>query len=134
MSEIQLTETYPVDTAKLWEALVDPGIFGAWCMTERGFELAVGTAFTMESEPNRFWDGIFVCEVKDFEEESRLSYSYRNDGLGLEGMVKWTIEGNTLQLVQTGFTGWKGSFFKILLRTGWKQMLHKNLKKQLAAA
>lgn len=138
MSDINVQVSHAVSADVLWNSLVDPDKFGRWCMTERGFQLAKGQEFTLESDPNRFWDGVFVCRVEDFEEGSRLRYSYKNEGLGLDGLVEWRISedraGSILELRQTGFEGLKGAFYKALLGAGWKHMLRKNLARELAIA
>ncbi len=138
MSDINLHVTYPVGVDALWRALADPTEFGRWGMAERGFRLKEGQEFTLESAPNRFWDGVFLCKIGAFAEGSHLRYTYRNEGLGLNGVVDWKVSGDrnnsTIKLRQTGFTGLKGSFYKMLLSAGWKQMLKKNLARELGTA
>lgn len=135
MSDITLQVTYPVGVDVMWKAIADPDVFGRWCMPEKGFQLQEGQGFTLESKPNRFWDGVFVCRIEEFHEGSQLRYTHKNAGLRLDGVVEWTITGDqassTLTLHQTGFDGLRGVFYKALLGAGWRQMLRKNLPREL---
>ncbi|MFT4201140.1 SRPBCC family protein [Gordonia sp. (in: high G+C Gram-positive bacteria)] len=139
MSEINLTRTYRYPAHALWEQLTVPELFSAWCLPTTDLVLEKGRDFTQRTEPNRFWDGVFECTVEDFAVDEYLRYRSRNAGMGLDSVIEWTIrpagdDSTALQLRHSGFAGLKGTFHRMILTTGWKQMLDKQLPQSLASA
>lgn len=78
MSEINLQKMYTFPREALWEQLTKPELLSKWCIPVTDFTLEKGKEFTLRSEPNRFWDGVFLCKVSDFKEHEFLSYKMQD--------------------------------------------------------
>lgn len=131
----------PRPPAKVWRALTDPALLGAWLMPN-DIRAVVGHTFTFRSQPMPGWDGVVHCEVLEVEPEKRLRYSWKggsDEGFGgrLDTVVTWTLTatetGTRLRLEHSGFTA-KNAFAFDNMGKGWRGKLAQRITEVLAAS
>jgi uncharacterized protein YndB with AHSA1/START domain len=127
----QIVVEYPLGAspAKVWRALTEPALLGAWLM-ENDIAPVAGHKFTFRSKPMGDWNGIVDCEVIEVVPGSKLVYSWaggsaKNDDYGhkMETTVTWTLEpaadgGTLLKLVHYGFHA--DDFAYKVMGQGWR--------------
>ena len=115
--------TLPHAPRKVWRALTEPAMLGAWLM-QNDFEPQLGHEFTFRAKPMGEWDGIVRCKVLELDEPRKLVYSWRG-GSGnstLDTRVAWTLEatssGTRLTLEHSGFLPMNAMAFQAMSK-GW---------------
>ncbi len=115
--------------ARVWRALTDPHLLGAWLMPN-DIRAEVGHRFTFRAQPTQEWDGVVYCEVLEVETHRRLVYAWRGGshnqhkrGHELDTVVTWTLTqtaegGTTLKLLHSGFD--PDSFAFKTMGQGWR--------------
>jgi hypothetical protein len=100
-------------------------------MPSYNFSLEKGREFRFEGTPSKFFDGIFINTIIDYDICSFLSYKCEHKKSGLKTTVTWKLaEGNgstKLSLEHSGFRRVKDLFAKIAITGGWKDMMNKKL-------
>lgn len=115
----------------VWKYLTDPSLLSQWLMPT-DFKLEVGHRFTFSARPIPVFgfDGKIYCQVLDFELHRSLQFSWRGgDGpeVKLDSVVTWTLEarnnGTELQLVHSGFKGFRNYFPYLVMNKGWLKII-----------
>jgi uncharacterized protein YndB with AHSA1/START domain len=135
----EIERTFPVSTARLWNAITDPEEMKNWYFKIPGFKAEVGYAFSFMGGPP---DGIqykHLCEVTEVVKEKKLTYSWRYDGYEGNSFVTWELfpEGNStrLKLTHAGIETFPKSnpdLAKKNFETGWTAFITKILEEYLA--
>lgn len=127
----------PYSAARVWRALTDPAILGAWLMPNN-IRAEVGHKFNFTVENPQGWSGKVDCEVLEVIPEQRLVYSWRGmsgSGKMLDSIVAWTLKagagGTLLHLEHSGFEP-DSMAFK-MMGQGWRGHISNRLREQLAA-
>lgn len=122
----------PHPPAKVWRALTEPALLGAWLMSN-DFSPVVGHRFTFRAQPQGGWNGLVQCEVLEVEAPARLRYSWR--GGNLDSVVTWTLTatagGTRLRLDHSGFTAANAFAFDAMGK-GWRGPIADRLGQVLA--
>lgn len=155
---VQLKTFLPHPPGKVWQALTDPAILGAWFMKNNIWP-EPGHYFTFQMAPQKGWDGVTHCEIIAVEPLQHISYTYRGEATGekalacagihsntadkmtkgiftkLDTILSFTLEptpGGTLLLMEhAGFKGLKLVIISMIMQMGWKKQLEKKLPKVL---
>ncbi len=129
----------PHPPAKVWRALTDPALLGAWLM-KNDFRPVVGHRFTFRAPPMQDWDGTVDCEVLEVQEPERLSYSWRGGPASsrIDTTVTWTLApgaagGTHLVLDHAGFLPAHAFAFEGLAR-GWRGKVAERITEVLSSA
>ena len=156
---IQLKTFLPYPPEMVWRALTDPPLLGSWFM-ENDIQPEPGHYFTFRMAPQKGWDGITHCEIKDVQPQRHIAYSYRGEATGekalacagirsrtadkmtkgiftkLDTELSFTLEptcgGTILHLKHSGYKGLKLVIVSLIMQMGWKKQLKKRLPKTLA--
>lgn len=126
---------------RVWRALTESDLLGAWLMENDLDRVAVGETFEFTSEPvPPFWDGTVRCEVLEVDRPHRLKLSWWGGGGNPETTVTWQLEpvdeGGTvtdatertrLLVTQEGLDGVRGLVMKVGMRGGWDTKYHETL-------
>jgi uncharacterized protein YndB with AHSA1/START domain len=126
----------PRPPAKVWRALTEPALLGAWLMAN-DIRPVVGHKFTFRAQPMPGWDGIVHCEVLEVDAPARLRYSWRGgpEESRLDTTVTWTLTatagGTLLRLEHAGFTA-KNAFAFDGMSKGWRGKLAERIAQVLA--
>jgi uncharacterized protein YndB with AHSA1/START domain len=128
--------------AKVWRALTDPQLLGAWLMPN-DIHAEVGHRFTFRAPPTQEWDGVVYCEVLEVVTHRRLVYAWRGGshnqykgGHEVDTVVTWTLTptaegGTTLGLVHSGFD--PDSFAFKAIGQGWRGKVASRISQILAS-
>ena len=114
----------PHPPAKVWRALTEPALLGAWLMAN-DIQPVVGHRFTFKAPPMPGWDGVVQSEVLAVEPHKLLRYSWQGgaEASRLEGVVTWTLtstpQGTKLFLEHSGFLPRNAMAFEIMGK-GWR--------------
>lgn len=155
---IQLKTFLPYPPEKVWRALTEAKLLGNWFM-ENDIEPVPGHYFTFRMAPQKGWDGITHCEIKDVQPLKHIAYSYRGEATGekalacagihsgtadkitkgifakLDTELSFTLEptcgGTLLHLKHSGYKGLKLVIVSFIMQMGWKKQLKKRLPKVL---
>jgi uncharacterized protein YndB with AHSA1/START domain len=87
MATIKVSTVYPVSKNKVWEYLTNDELLTSWCMPSYNFSLEKGKEFRFEVTPSKFFDGIFINTIIDYDKCSFLSYQCENKKSGLKTIV-----------------------------------------------
>jgi uncharacterized protein YndB with AHSA1/START domain len=127
---------------ELWRYLTDPVLLKQWLM-ENDFQPRVGHEFMFRARPRvkLGFDGKVYCRVLEVDEPRKLVYSWRGGpGKGkitLDSVVTWTLVpeagGTRLELVHTGFAGFKNFIGHLTMKAGWGGPIIRRLKQLMAA-
>ena len=130
----------PDRPAKVWRALTDPAILGAWLMPN-DIRAEVGHKFNFRVDNPQGWSGVVDCEVLEVAPEQRLAYSWRGKstqpgGSDLDSVVAWTLTptadgGTLLHLEHSGFE--PGCMALKMMGQGWRGHVGDRLRSLLAA-
>jgi uncharacterized protein YndB with AHSA1/START domain len=113
----------PHPPTKVWRALTQRALIAEWLMAN-DFELKMGRAFQLRTEPVGGWSGIIDCEVVAIDEPRLLSYRW--ESMGLKTVVAFTLTataaGTHLRMEQSGFASqddqnYRGATY------GWQKFL-----------
>jgi uncharacterized protein YndB with AHSA1/START domain len=139
---IEVEYELPHPRAKVWRALTEPSLVGAWLMPN-DLRPIVGHQFTFRAQPTPGWDGVSYCEVLEAIPPERLSYSWRGGstdlekyGAALDTVVTWTLTetkdgGTRLRLVHSGFTEKNGFAFDAMTK-GWSEKVRERISEVVA--
>jgi uncharacterized protein YndB with AHSA1/START domain len=139
-SSIQAEYELAESPAKVWRALTEPELLGAWLMPN-DIQPQVGYCFTFHSEPMPGWDGIVHCRILEVEPQKRLVYTWqggsqKSEGSGheLDTILTWTLTptlagGTTLRLEHSGFH--PDSFALKIMGQGWSGKIAQRISKVL---
>lgn len=109
--------------SKVWRALTEPQLLAEWLLPSLGFDLEMGTAFTLNAPPRADWDGRVDCQFTEIEVLQKLSYTWR--AFDIDTVVTFTLtsvpSGTRLTVVQSGFQATQKRNFGGA-RYGWKLM------------
>lgn len=132
----------PSPPEKVWRALTEPALLGAWLM-ENDIAPVVGHRFTFRAKPMPGWDGIVHCEVLVVEPNARLVYAWRGGakegpGGALDTTVTWTLTpnasgGTRLHLEHAGFTP-ANAFAYENMGKGWRGKIAERIEAILAGS
>jgi uncharacterized protein YndB with AHSA1/START domain len=135
MSTIKLEKNYPIAKEAVWEYLTTDELLTSWCMPSYNFSLEKGKEFRFEVTPSKFFDGIFINTIIDYDICSFLTYQCENKKSGLKTIVTWKLveenRSTKLSLEHSGFRRFKELFTKIAITGGWKDMMNKKLYRKL---
>ena len=95
--QVKLCVFYPHPPEKIWQALTDCRILGAWMM-KNNFEPRIGHKFKFESNSLPGLETTIYCEVIELNEPKRLAYTWQDSNTGEASLVIWTltpVEGGT---------------------------------------
>ncbi len=133
--DLKFEAIYPYPPGRVWRAITDRRELSQWLM-ENDFEPRVGHSFTFRTDPAPGFDGIVHCRVIEVDEPHRLSFTWHGGWQGKPTVVTVTLEpvegGTRLRLEHKGFSGLRGYALSLILGSGWRRLLHKNLRKLLA--
>lgn len=135
MAELIFEVIYRHPPERVWRALTDPAALAAWLMPN-DFAPVVGRRFTFRAPPQPWFDGVVQCEVLSVDPPRRLSYSWQGGPMRAPTTVTWIIdpapEGSRVRLVHAGFDGVGGRIVRLILGSGWRGLLNKQLARALA--
>lgn len=119
-SSVVVEREMPFPPEKIWRALTQPHLIGAWLMTN-DFKPVMDHRFNLRGD----W-GAVDCQVLAIEPNTTLSYTW--NAMGLESVVTWTLTatgtGTHLRMEQSGFrTDQKQAYHGAM--HGWRQFLAK---------
>jgi uncharacterized protein YndB with AHSA1/START domain len=130
-TELVFDVTYPYPPEQVWRALTDPAALATWLMPN-DFAPVVGHRFTFRAPPQPWFDGVVRCEVLVVEPPHRLSYSWQGGPMRAPTTVTWSLEpvpeGSRVRLVHAGFAGVGGRIVRLILGSGWRRLLARNLR------
>ena len=86
----------PHAPAKVWRALTEPGLLGAWLMPN-DIRAEVGHRFTFHATPAHGLGYDVQCEVLAVEPQRRLRYTWCAPQVSLDSVVTFTLQSGTLQ-------------------------------------
>lgn len=126
---------------KVWRALTEPALLGAWLMPN-DIAPIVGHRFTFRAKPMGDWDGVVHCRITVAEPPRKLVYTWKSGGSEesgygalLDTIVSWTLEatstGTRLLLEHSGFLP-KDRFAFEGLGKGWRGQVAERLRSGLA--
>ncbi|MBO9152227.1 SRPBCC domain-containing protein [Chitinophaga sp. GCM10012297] len=134
---IRHTWFFPHSPERVWEYLTKPELLAQWLM-ESNFRPEVGHRFQFHTKPIvKFnFDGNIYCQVLELEPNKKLVYSWKGgNGKGevsLDSLVTWTLAakngGTELQLVHSGFKGFRNFMSYIIMNQGWLKIAKRFLK------
>lgn len=155
---IRLKTVLPYAPDKVWRALTNPELLGAWFM-ENDMVPEAGHYFTFRMAPQKGWDGVTHCEVVAVEPEKYIAYTYRGEATGekalacagihseagdkltrgiftkLDTVLSFRLEptcgGTILYMEHSGYRGLKLALISLIMQMGWKKQLRKKLPKVL---
>ena len=108
---------------KVWRALTDPVLLAEWLLPVVDHRLEPGAAFTFKAQPQRGWDGIVNCRMREIEAQTKISWAWVVGDI--DTVVTFTLtptaSGTRLSLVQSGFKPDQKQNFAGA-RYGWKMM------------
>lgn len=112
--------------AKVWRALTDPALLAEWLLPAVGFDLAPGTTFTFNTQPQPGWDGVVHCQMQQIDPQRTLRYTWVVGDMDTEVTFALTPTdaGTRLSLTHTGFKPTQKHNFGGA-RYGWKLMGNK---------
>src|SRR3954464_12987585 len=88
-------------TEKVWKALTDPKLLGGWFM-QNDMVAEPGHYFTFRMAPQKGWDGITHCEIKDMQPQKHIAYSYRGEATGEKALACAGIHSRTADKMTKG--------------------------------
>lgn len=116
---------------KVWKAISTSDGLAAWFMPNN-FQPIIDYEFTFKSQPQRGWDGIVHCKVKELQPPNKLGFTW--SGNNLEQYV--TFELKALSDGRTEFTlvhsGWSEEYAELreVMYDGWGYIIE-GFKKKL---
>lgn len=155
---IKLKTVLPHPPGKVWAALTQAELLGAWFM-KNDIEPKQGHYFTFRMKPQKGWDGITHCEIIALDPGKHIASTYRGEATGekalacagihsetagkltkgiftqLDTVLSFTLEptcgGTILRMEHSGYKGLKLVIVSLILQVGWKKQLRKKLPKIL---
>jgi uncharacterized protein YndB with AHSA1/START domain len=128
---------------RVWQALVDPELLGAWFMPT-DFAPVVGHRFTFRTDPIEAtgFSGLIACEVLDVRPEELLRYSWADAEKpdALDSTVTWRLHaegrGTRLFLEHRGFDPDDPvqQLSRKIMDGGWRSHVISRLERYLAGA
>lgn len=113
----------PHPPEKVWRALTDPDLLAEWLLPVVDFKLDLGSAFTLNAQPQPGWDGIVNCRLLENEPQRKLSFTWVVGDM--DTVVTFTLtptaSGTRLSLMHSGFKPEQKRNFAGA-RYGWKLM------------
>ena len=122
---------------KVWRALTDAKLLGAWLMSN-DIRPVVGHRFTFKAQPMPGWDGTVHCEVLEADAPKKLRYTWvgGSDANRIDTVVTWTLAatstGTKLTLDHSGFSPRNTLAFEGLGK-GWRGKVGERISEILAA-
>lgn len=139
-STVEHEAVYDHPPDRVWRALTESELLGAWLMENDLDRVAVGETFEFTSDPiPPFWDGTVRCEVLEVDRPRHLKISWWGGGANPETTVTWRLdpvgdgsesdqaERTRLRVTQEGLDGVRGLMMKFGMRGGWDTMYHETL-------
>jgi uncharacterized protein YndB with AHSA1/START domain len=155
---ITLQTFLPYAPDKVWRALTDPALLGAWFM-QNDIAPVLHREFTFQMAPQKGWDGITHCQITAVNPPKHIAYTYRGEATGekalacagvhsatadkmtkgiftrLDTVLSFTLEptcaGTLLHMKHAGYQGLKLVLISFIMQMGWKKQLKKKLPKVL---
>ena len=140
-ASIVVSYDLPDPPKKVWRALTEPELLGAWLMPN-DIRAEVGHRFNFRAQPVPGWDGIVYCEVLEVVPEKRLVYSWRGGSGKIEGygheldtVVTWDLVptaagGTQVRLEHSGFD--PNSFAFKQMGQGWRGKIAERIQQVLS--
>jgi uncharacterized protein YndB with AHSA1/START domain len=132
-----IERTFNSHVTSVWQAITDKDKMKAWYFDLEFFRAEPGFEF-------RFYGGdenqryLHFCQVKEVEQNKKLSYSWRYDGYPGESLVTFELfdegEKTRLRLTHSGletFPSDNPSFKKENFAAGWSEIIGTSLKDYL---
>jgi uncharacterized protein YndB with AHSA1/START domain len=141
LSVIHVDQFLTHPPSRVWQALVDPELLGAWLMPT-DFAPVVGHRFTFRTSPIEAtgFSGLIACEVLDVRPEELLRYSWTDPAQpdGFDSTVTWSLHaegrGTRLFLEHRGFDPDDPTqqLARKIMDGGWRSHVIRRLERQLA--
>jgi uncharacterized protein YndB with AHSA1/START domain len=132
---IRLRRTYDAPIELVWELVATGDGLSSWLMPN-DFEPVVGYRFTFTDRPRRpFYDGIVGCEVLALEPPRLVRFSWTGgpvDTVVTFELLALDANRTTLELTHTGFAGLRSRAVRAILDLGWRDLLRRRLRDELA--
>lgn len=133
--EIKIERFYPYSIERVWNAIATSEALSEWLMPNN-FKLENGYEFTFKTKPQPGFDGIVKCKVIDFNEPTRLSYSWQGGPLKKPTIVSFELksseDGTILYFKHSGFEGFINEYIiRFILGSGWRDLLFKKINTYL---
>lgn len=130
MADILLQKHYPQKIERVWQALTNSEELAQWLMPNN-FCLELNYKFQFQTKPQPFFDGIVNCEIIEIIKPTLLVYTWQGGMMKKPTIVRWELkpveDGTEVTLSHTGFDGFSGYFIRLILSSGWKKLLSKQL-------
>ena len=138
--QINLERTYAYPPEAVWAAITDSEALSEWLM-QTDFRPEVGHKFQFRTKPGPGFDGIVNGEVLSVEPPHKLVYTWQGGPMKKPTTVTWTLQsvqvdgkaGTHLAFQQSGFIGFGGLIAQMILTSGWRGLLKKDLVAYLDA-
>jgi uncharacterized protein YndB with AHSA1/START domain len=118
----------PID--HVWRALTDSALLKEWLM-ENDFSPVAGARCQFRMKPQPGFNGVIQCEVLEVQQPCRLVYTWDGGGMWGRTTLTWTLEpcdeGTKLRLEHKGFSGFRPFVLSLMMGSGWKKKLTKNV-------
>ena len=129
---IEKTAWYPHPPERVWRALTDAEALARWLMPN-DFAAKVGHAFTMQTKPGPWFDGVVRCEVLELDAPRVMVWRWQ--GGGIDTTVRFELaperDGTRLTLTHAGFRGVGPRIVGMILSRGWAKMLAGSLAREV---
>lgn len=127
--------TYAASIELVWQAITDPRLLAEWLM-ENDFRPLVGARCQFRMRPQPGFSGLIECEVLEVQPPVRLVYTWDGGGAWGRTTLAWTLEARaehtTLTLEHTGFQGFRPFLLSLMMGSGWRSKLNRNVPAILA--
>ena len=155
---IRIKSHLPYKPEQVWLALTDARLLGKWFM-ENDINPVLNQEFTFRMAPQKGWDGITYCKIKDIEPMKRIVYTYQGKASGekalscagihseaadkaakgifteLDTVLSFSLAaicgGTTLTMEHSGYKGLKLIIVSLIMGMGWKKQLRKKMPRVL---
>lgn len=133
--DLVLEFAYSEPSELVWQAITDSTLLSEWLM-KNDFVPIVGTRCQFRMKPQPGFDGIIQCEVLEVQPPHRLVYTWDGGGLWGKTTLTWTLEsfdgGTRLRLEHRGFQGFRPFLLSLMMGSGWKKKLNRDVSVILA--
>lgn len=129
--EIKIEKQYPFPIEKVWNAISTSEALSEWLMPN-DFRLEKDYEFTFQTKPQPGFDGKVKCKIIDFQEPTKLVYTWQGGPLKKPTTVSFFLkakkEGTLLSFSHSGFEGFINQYIvRFILGSGWKNLLSKKI-------
>jgi uncharacterized protein YndB with AHSA1/START domain len=130
LPDIVRTVVMNAQIEKVWNAIATSDGLAVWLMPNN-FQPIMGYEFTFKSQPQRDWDGICYCKVKELEPPTKLGFTWC--GNNLEQYVSFELKDlgdkTEFTLIHSGWSE-ENTQLREIMYDGWGYILE-DFKKKL---